>query len=196
MRHNHIIRGLIICMAALLILLGIMLATPAGAYDGTRITTDRQDALHAAANVLRAAGYAEDSAPIRALSEEWWREQEALDIIAKVIRYEANPEHCEWDHSVAVGAVIVNRVASDYFPNSVREVVAAPGQYLPSYTYGFSETPRLCYEAAKAALDGAHDVPADAYWQAEFPQGREVWRTFRVDTGWYSSTTFICRGVA
>jgi hypothetical protein len=86
-------------------------------------------------------------------------------------------------------------VASEYFPDTVKEVVSAPGQYLPAYCYGFEKVPRQCYEAAKAALDGDHNVPADAYWQAEFPQGREVWKIYRVDTGWYASTTFICRGV-
>ena len=196
MKHKHIEAMIIALVCIAFIAFCVLLATPAGAYDGERITTARQDALHHAADSLRLAGLSEDDPAIKALSAEWWKDQEALDIIAKVVAHEADPQWCEWEHSVAVGAVICNRVASEYFPNTVKEVVSAPGQYLPSYCYGFSETPRLCYEAAKAALDDDHDVPADAYWQAEFPQGREVWKTFRVDTGWYASTTFICRGVA
>ncbi len=195
MNHKHIEALLIAIICIAFIALCVLLSMPVGAYDGTRITTARQDALHHAADSLRMAGLREDDPAIRALSVEWWADQEALDIIAKVIRYEANPEYCEWEHSVAVGAVICNRVASEHFPDTVKAVVAAPGQYLPSYCYGFEGTPRLCYEAAKAALDGDHDVPADAYWQAEFPQGREIWKIFRVDTGWYASTTYICRGI-
>jgi hypothetical protein len=118
-----------------------------------------------------------------------------MDILAKVVAHEADPAYCQPEHSLAVAVVVLNREASPYFPNSVKEVVAAPGQYLESYTYGFENTPRRCYEIAKAALDGDHDIPDDCYWQAEFPQGREVWKIYRVDTGWYASTTFICRGV-
>lgn len=181
-------------ITALLML--VLLAVPARAYEGDRVTTARQESLHEAADILRSCGYADDSEVIRAIQAEWRAEQEKLDIIAKVIAHEAPPEWCEWDHSVAVGVVVLNRVASPLFPNSVREVVAAPGQYLKSYTYGFTDTPRVAYEAAKAALDGEHDVPEDCYWQDTHVQGKAIWRAYTVDTGWYRSTTYICRGVA
>ena len=178
-----------------MILLIVMLATPANAYEGTRITTAKQDALHEAAEILRAAGYADDSEVIKELQTEWWREQENLCIIAKTIQHEADPAWCEWEHSVAVGAVICNRVASPYFPNSVKEVVAQPGQYLEAYTRDFSKVSRLAYEAAKAALDGDHDVPSDCYWQDTSIQGTAIWKAFTVDTGYFRSTTYICRGI-
>ena len=184
----------IICMMIIFAAMCIMLACKAHAYE-MPIRTARQDALHADADNLRALGIKDDDPMIKALSDAWWAEQEKLDIIAKVIAHEADPQWCEWEHSVAVGVVVLNRVASPYFPNTVREVVAAPGQYLPEYTYGFDATPRLCYEVAKAAIDGDHNVPADAYWQAQFPQGRDVWKVFELDTGYFSSTTYICRGI-
>ena len=195
MKRNEI-RGSIICAILILIALVVMMATNARAYEGERITTKRQDALHEAAEILRAAGFKDDSAPIMALSAAWWQEQEDLSIIAKTIQHEANPVYCEWEHSLAVGVVILNRVASPYFHgDTVKEVVGWPGQYLESYTYGFDEVPRLCYEAAKAVMDGDHEIPSDVYWQAEFLQGTSVWKIFRVDTGYYSSTTYICRGI-
>lgn len=195
MRHKYIARGIVICMAVIVILLIVILATPVKAYEGERITTARQDALHEAAEILRAAGYADDSEVIKELQAEWWREQENLDIIAKVIQHEADPEWCEWEHSVAVGAVVCNRVKSPWFPDTVREVVEQPGQYLKAYTSDFSGTTRLAYEAAKAALDGDHDVPADAYWQDNKVQGRYIWKAFTVDTGYFRSTTYICCGI-
>lgn len=195
MRHKDIVRGIIICLVVLFIAFCVMLATPAKAYEG-RVTTAKQDAIHEAAEILRAAGYADDSAVIKALQAEWWREQENLDIIAKVIQHEADPEWCEWEHSVAVGAVICNRVASSYFPNTVKEVVAQPGQYLEAYTSNFSGTTRLAYEAAKAALDGDHDVPSDCYWQDNKVQGVSVWKSFVCETPYgFRSTTYICRGI-
>lgn len=196
MRHKYIVAMAISILCILFIGLCVVMATPAKAYEGVRITTAKQDALHQAAELLRNAGFSDDSEPIRALSEAWWQEQEDLDIIAKVIQHEADPAYCEWEHSLAVGVVILNRVASPYFHgDTVKEVVAWPGQYLPSYTWGFENVPRRCYDAAKAVMDGDHDIPSDVYWQAEFPQGKEIWKIFRVDTGYYSSVTYICRGI-
>lgn len=196
MKHNYIVPLIVAIMAVALIIFCVILATPAHAYDGERITTARQDSLHEAADILRGYGYAEDSEVIRAIQAEWRAEQEKLDIIAKVIDHEAPPAWCDWEHSVAVGVVVLNRVASPLFPDTVREVVAAPGQYLRSYTYGFDDTSRVAYEAAAAALDGDHDVPEDCYWQDTNVQGKAIWKVYTVDTGWYRSTTYICRGVA
>lgn len=197
MRHKYIARGIVICMIIVVLLLIVMLSTPAAAYDGEPIRTERQDYLHDAAEILRVAGYADDSAVIKELQAEWWREQENLDIIAKVIQHEADPQWCEWEHSVAVGAVVCNRVKSPYFKgDTVREIVAAPGQYLESYTRDFSGTSRLAYEAAKAAMDGDHDVPSDCYWQDNKVQGVSVWKSFVCETPYgFRSTTYICQGI-
>ena len=157
----------------------------------TPVHTAKQDALHEAAEILRAAGYTDEDAPIRALSDAWWAEAEDLNIIAKVIEHEAGD--CPWEHRVAVGAVVLNRVADERFPDTVREVVEQPGQYHPGYTKGFASVRRSSYEAAAAAMDGRHSVPADVVWQAQFPQGTATWWISDVDTGWYRSTTYFCR---
>lgn len=191
MRHKNIVALLIALMCIVFIAFCVLLATPAAAYDGTRITTAKQDALHEAAEILRAVGYADDSEPIRALSEAWWAEQEDLDIVARVVQGEAGG--CPFDHQVAVAAVVVNRRNSPLFPATIREVVAAPMQYTPLYLYGFENTTRNCYEAAKIALDGTDSVPDDVVWQAEFVQGKEVWWRSEVDTGWFHSVTYFCR---
>lgn len=193
--HNFFYYGALVIIAALLIAFIALLTTPTQAYEGEAVRTARQERLHDAAELLRELGFTEDSDAIRQLQAAWWREQEDLDIIAKVIQNEADPAWCKWEHSVAVGAVVVNRVRSPYFPNTVKEVVAAPGQYLPTYTRGFEGTIRLAYLAAKDALDGNHDVPSDAYWQDNTIQGVHVWKAFVLDTGWFRSTTYICTGI-
>lgn len=195
MKHKYIVAMGVAILCMIFIVLCVLMATPVGAYDGSRITTARQDELHRIADGLRMSGVPEDDPALLALSAEWWAEEEALNILAKVVRFEADPQWCEWEHSVAVAVVVLNRVASPYFPGTVREVVAAPGQYLPAYTWGFENISRLSYEAAKAAMDGDHDVPADAYWQAQFPQGTSTWKTFLCDTGYFRSVTYICCGI-
>lgn len=194
MRHKNIEALLIALVCIAFIVFCVLLATPAGAYDGGRITTARQDALHRAADSLRMAGLREDDPAIRALSAEWWKDQEALDIVARVVMGEAGG--CPWEHQVAVAAVVVNRVNSPYFADTVRDVVASPGQYTTLYLSGFEQTSRQCYEAAKTALDGTDDVPDDVIWQAEFPQGTDIWWISKVNTGWFASTTYFCRGVS
>lgn len=195
MNHKYIEALLIALLCFVFISLCVLLATPAAAYEGPRITTARQDELHRIADGLRRTGVPEDDPALLALSAEWWAEEEALNILAKVVAHEADPQWCEWEHSVAVAVVVLNRVASPYFPGTVREVVAAPGQYLEAYTRNFSETPRLCYEVAKAAMDGDHEVPSDCYWQDTSIQGTAIWKAFVCDTGWFRSTTYICRGI-
>ncbi len=194
MKHKHIEALLITLLCIVFIALCILMATPAAAYEGDRVTTRRQDALHEAAEILRDAGFHDDSDALIALRNAWWEEQEKLDIVARVVMGEAG--NCPWMHQVAVAAVVVNRVNSPYFPNTVRDVVAAPAQYTTLYLTGFEQTTRQCYEAAKKALDGESGVPEDVIWQAEFIQGREVWWQSDVDTGWFKSTTYFCRGVS
>lgn len=194
MKHKYIVAMGVAILCMIFIALCVLMATPVNAYEGERITTARQDALHEAADLLRAAGLREDDPAIRALSAEWWAEQEALDIVARVVMGEAGG--CPWEHQVAVAAVVVNRIHSPLFPNTAREVVAQPNQYTPMYLYFFDHTSRQCYEAAKVALDGTDDVPDDVIWQAEFPQGTGIWWISKVDTGWFASTTYFCRGVS
>ena len=193
MRHRNELRGAMICIGVLLLLMLVILLTPADAAYG--VTTQRQDDLHTAADILRSLGYADDSEVIQRIKAAWAQEDEDLSIVAKVIQNEADPAWCEWEHSVAVGAVVVNRKNSPRFPDTIKGVVAAPGQYLVSYTYDFSNVTELAYKAAKAAMDGDHDVPDNAYWQDNKIQGCYVWKSFLLDTGWYRSTTYICCGI-
>lgn len=185
--HYAVVMVLVIVIA----LIAIALAIPVHGCADMPIRTARQNALHEAADILRQAGFKEDSEPIKALQAAWAKEQEDLDIVARVVMGEAG--NCPFDHQVAVACVVVNRVNSPLFPNSVREVVAAPRQYTTAYLSGFDKTTRICYEAAKIALDGTDDVPDDVIWQAEFIQGKEIWWISTVDTGWFRSTTYFCR---
>jgi len=56
MKHKHMIALAISLLCLAFIALCVLIAVPAGAYDGDPIRTARQDALHEAADLLRAAG--------------------------------------------------------------------------------------------------------------------------------------------
>ncbi len=77
--------------------------------------------------------------------------QEELIFLARVIHAEARGE--SFKGQVAVGAVILNRVDSDLFPNTVREVILQEGQFC---TLGDGQVhlypSQTAIEAAKAAI--------------------------------------------
>ena len=71
---------------------------------------------------------------------------------------------------VAVGAVVLNRVRSPLFPNSIREVIYQGGQFTPVATGVFARAlangvPESCYEAARAALAGENPVGSCLFFQ-------------------------------
>ncbi len=85
-----------------------------------------------------------------------------LDLLAAIIWCEAGNQ--PYDGMVAVGQVVMNRVYSGSFPNSIAEVLNQPGQFTPSaagtlqaaLNSGVNST---CYAAATDALNGASPVP-------------------------------------
>lgn len=53
---------------------------------------------------------------------------EELELLALVIYQEAGADYCSDDTRLKVGTVVMNRVASDAYPDTVREVVLQPAQ--------------------------------------------------------------------
>ena len=78
-------------------------------------------------------------------------------MLAALIECEAGGE--SYTGMVAVGAVVVNRVNSGSFPNSVSGVIYQGGQFTPVATGTFQSVLSRgarsdCYAAAQAALSG------------------------------------------
>jgi len=71
---------------------------------------------------------------------------------------------------VAVGAVVLNRVRSAKFPNTIKEVIYQNRQFTPVATGVFARAlangvPESCYEAARAALAGENPVGNCLFFQ-------------------------------
>lgn len=94
------------------------------------------------------AGCATVTAPTETVSTK------SVDCMARVMYFESN--RSSRDGMVAVGSVVMNRVASEDFPNDVCEVVAQPRQFAPGVMTrsmsGASET--LARDTATAVLRG------------------------------------------
>ena len=101
--------------------------------------------------------------------EEIKKEEEAAQKKASKRKLMAAIIFCEagnqpYDGKVAVGAVIMNRVKSGRFPNSIEGVIYQRGQFTPAMTGKLARVlrsgriPSSCYEAADAALNGENPI--------------------------------------
>lgn len=87
---------------------------------------------------------------------------ESEKLLAAIIFCEAGNQ--PYAGKVAVGAVVLNRVESGRFPNTIREVIYQRGQFTPAMTGKLARVlasgniPGSCYEAARDALNGESPV--------------------------------------
>jgi N-acetylmuramoyl-L-alanine amidase len=104
------------------------------------------------------------ASPIAA-AETFYREEDLL-WLSRIISAEARGE--PFLGKVAVGNVIMNRIASPIFPNSVKAVVFDRNggtQFTPASSGAIYNTPSAeCVIAAKAALDGGEVVGNSLYF--------------------------------
>lgn len=83
-------------------------------------------------------------------------------LLAGLIYCEAGNQ--PYEGKVAVGAVVMNRVASGRFPNTIQEVIYQRGQFTPAMTGKLARViasgriPESCFQAARAALAGETTV--------------------------------------
>lgn len=112
---------------------------------------------------------------------------EDLELLAMVIYQEAGGDACSDLTRQLVGEVALNRVADSRYPDTLAEVLTQRLQYGRLYWTGLvwperAELPQeahavqRAYDMADALLAGTVDklLPADAVFQAEFPQGTET----------------------
>lgn len=94
------------------------------------------------------------------------------DIMAAIIECEAGGE--SYTGKVAVGAVVMNRVRSPLFPNTVLEVIMAPKQFSPVGSGRFAivlarGANESCYQAARDAMAGASPVGNCLFFRTPIP---------------------------
>ncbi|MFW5787554.1 MAG: cell wall hydrolase [Bacillota bacterium] len=86
-----------------------------------------------------------------------------LELLARVIYGEARGE--PQLGQIAVGAVIINRVLSPYFPDSLKEVIHQSGQFSAVSDGQIDLTPgKEAYTAAEKALDGQDPTQGALYY--------------------------------
>ena len=113
--------------------------------------------------------------------------EDELFCMAAAIYNEAGGDMCSDETRLLVGYVILNRVNSSKFPNTIREVLEAKRQYGEFYWTGVKFADRSskpeeqhaverAYEIAKRVLSEPSTIPETVVFQAEFEQGTGVYK--------------------
>ena len=96
-------------------------------------------------------------------------------LLAKVIQNEAGSDWLPMEWRMGVGEVVLNRVASPAFPNTIYDVVYEPKQYADKQNYNGMVLYSYCIDAAVRLMNGERvfNDPSVLY-QANFKQGYGV----------------------
>ena len=118
-----------------------------------------------------------------------------LRLLAKIIACECGPHWEDWG-IIAIGEVVLNRVASPEFPDTIREVLyqTDPIQYEPVWQSGWEEfVPSERYvRLALRLLEGERTIgDPSIVFQALFEQGSEVVLIYHDDD--LDNNTYFCR---
>ncbi len=178
-----------------------------------------QTEAHKTARVLRAQGYAESNAYIQAAKNTWNEaanmikgyqklskySDEDIRILTTTVYYEAGNTTEQLRQYVA--QVALNRVADSRFPSTVKGVITQPGQYSKKYALAQTAealqkqdaqkgtyTYAVCENSVKQAMMGMSGMPSNVVYQANFTQGKGVWKTVNYSSKWFSSTSYFCYG--
>ena len=101
--------------------------------------------------------------------------EDELNLLSRIIHAEARgmSDECQ----LLVGNVVLNRVADPRFPDCIRSVIYQKGQYAPTWNGAIDKAPgERAVANAMRLLEGERFCPENVVWQAEFRQGRGVWR--------------------
>jgi len=104
---------------------------------------------------------------------------EDVNLLAELIYWENWYTDAEKETAYWTGAVVMNRVDSPEFPNTIKEVIYQTKpckQYAVTGKFFTKELPEECYEMARnILLNGTDDVPKNVLYQATFQQGK-IWK--------------------
>ena len=105
--------------------------------------------------------------------------EEDVKILAGVM-YGENYISGRWE-MMLTGSVVLNRIISDKFPNTVKDVVyqidGKYEQYAPrtKRLIGSKEVTKECYDLARILLEYGPVAPEFVVYQAHFNQGKVYW---------------------
>lgn len=117
--------------------------------------------------------------------------QEDLDLLARVIYAEVG---CTWIPDWVqrmTGSVVLNRVESAYYPNTIRDVIYQPGQYSPTWDGSINKKPDARTIAnAKYLLENGSICPENVIGQNSIITGSGVYKSYHDSV--LGTTVYFC----
>lgn len=110
-------------------------------------------------------------------------------LLGSMIWVEAGDDTLSDEWKLNVGAVALNRVSSEYFPNTLHDVIYQPGQYDQSWTYEYRTPSEKCMILARRILKGEWCIDKNVVFQAGFIQGSGIYETMYSPKYGY---TYLC----
>lgn len=99
---------------------------------------------------------------------------EDLELLARLVNAEAGDYSRETQ--IAVASVVLNRVESDNYPDSIHDVIYQAGQYSPIQSGAIDESPnKQSTESARYVYEHGSQIPPNVVYQSSFVQGSGVW---------------------
>ena len=148
--------------------------------EAVTVDAEAEAAAEAAARAVQASAEAEQPEQGQAAEETEADNTQAaarevsvstsdLDLMAAIIECEAGGE--SYEGKVGVGAVIMNRIRSGEFPNTLSEVIYQSGQFEPTWTGKLSNVlsrgaSEACYAAAQDVFAGANTIGDRLFFHA------------------------------
>lgn len=99
--------------------------------------------------------------------------REEQELLAKVIWVEARGESKEGQQAIA--EVVFNRMISDEFPDTLRSVIYAEGQFRSVDHLEDAKPVQAQYDAIDDALEGPYMLPIEVVHFATYPVNENVW---------------------
>ena len=111
---------------------------------------------------------------------------EDYEMLAHLIFSETGSDWIDITCLYYTGSVVLNRVASEDYPNTIKEVIEQYGQY-ECAPYYMDKTPtERCYQLAHDLLTFGSRLPENVIYQSQFKQGSKVY-------SYLDGTYYCCR---
>lgn len=106
--------------------------------------------------------------------------QEDIKLLAEVIYYENWTTDPEKESAWLTGVVVLNRVKSKDWPDTVHDVLYQRGQYSTTKKFFTKELPDEVYAMAEDLIrNGTGDVPENVVFQSTFKQGKGIYKVIK-----------------
>ena len=149
--------------------------------EDTTVVSETQSEAEITSNVTTDTTSNTTEKPIETESSSYTDDD--LFYLAAAVCREAGGESEEIQ--LLVANVVINRVNSSIYPNTIEGVLTQYKQYGTMWKYGISfpkwadaSIKEQCYKVAQRILDGERVCPENVLFQAEFKQGSGVYKEF------------------